>query len=166
MVFCFLSIEVQSSTLSPEDCFVWQVYLCGSLIMASILIVLYLEHSPPLYHAYFVMTVFLWTNIFSEYQFLRALWKYFLQAKESYHVIELSATCVVSIIILECLVRSFTERIIYTWCFLIVGVISPLYLFKSIPRKSGIPIFLWVACWFLSIFTLMPAEIPDNTVLV
>ncbi|GJV95037.1 GPI ethanolamine phosphate transferase 1 [Tanacetum coccineum] len=86
--------------------------------------------------------------------------------KESFHVIELSATSVVSIVILECLVRSFTERVIYTWCFLIVGVISPLYLIKSIPWESGIPVFLWLACWFLSVFTLMPAEIPDNTVLV
>ncbi|PWA93645.1 transferase,sulfuric ester hydrolase [Artemisia annua] len=142
------------------------VYLCGSLIMASVFIMLYLEHSPPLYHAYFAMTVFLWTNIFSEYRFLRALWRHFLQGKESNYVIELFATSVVSIIILECLVRSFTERVIYTWCFLIVGVISPLYLFKSIPWKSGIPVFLWLACWFLSVFTLMPAEIPDNTVLV
>lgn len=142
-----------------------KVYLCGSLIMALVFVVLYLEHSPPLYHAYFAMTVFLWTNIFSEYRFLRAFCKY-LQAKESFHVMELSATCLVSIIILEFLVRSFTERIIYTWCFLIFGVISPLYLLKSIPSKLGISIFLCVACWFLSIFTLMPAEIPDNTILV
>ncbi|KAJ0817082.1 putative Type I phosphodiesterase/nucleotide pyrophosphatase/phosphate transferase [Helianthus annuus] len=143
-----------------------KVYLCGSFIMALIFIVLYLEHSPPLYHAYFAMTVFLWTNIFSEHRFLRAIWKYFLQTIESRHIIELSATCIASIIILELLVRSFTERIIYTWCFLIVGVVSSLFLYKSIPWKSGIPIFLWLACWFLSVFTLMPAEIPDNTVLV
>lgn len=142
-----------------------KVYLCGSLIMASIFVVLYLEHSPPLYHAYSAMTIFLWTNIFSEYRFLRALCR-FLQAKESFHFIELFATCAVSIIVLELLVRSFTQRIIYTWCFLIVGAITPLYLFKSIPWKSGIPLFLWLSCWFLSVFTLMPAEIPDNTVLV
>nr|KAJ0214022.1 hypothetical protein LSAT_V11C400226150 [Lactuca sativa] len=142
-----------------------KVYLCGSLVMASVFVVLYLEHSPPLYHAYFAMTVFLWTNIFSEYRFLKAFCRY-LQEKESYHVFELSATSLVSIIILELLVKSFTNRVIYTWCFLIFGVISPLYLFKSIPSKSGIPVFLCVACWFLSIFTLMPAEIPDNTFLV
>ncbi|XP_071711375.1 uncharacterized protein [Rutidosis leptorrhynchoides] len=143
-----------------------KVYLGGSIIMTSIFILLYLQHSPPLYHAYFATTVFLWTNIFGEYIFIRALWRYFLQAKEAYHVIELFVTGVVSIIILELLVRSFTERIMYTWCFSIVGVVSSLYLFKSIPWKSGIPIFLWLSCWFLSVFTLMPAEIPDNTVLV
>lgn len=134
--------------------------------MASIFIVLYLEHSPPLYHAYFAMTVFLWTNIVTEYRFLRAIWKHFVQTKESRHVIELSATCIASIIVLELLVRSFTQRIMYTWCFLIVGVVSSLFIYKSIPWKSGIPAFLWLACWFLSVFTLMPAEIPDNTILV
>nr|XP_043616910.1 GPI ethanolamine phosphate transferase 1 isoform X2 [Erigeron canadensis] len=176
-MLCLILHVVQSYTSLPGKIFRKEeavftkerpskVYLCGSLIMASIFIVLYLEHSPPLYHAYFAMTVFLWTNIVSEYSFMRALWRYFIQTKKSYHALELSATCLVSIIVLEFLVRSFTERSIYTWCFLVVGVISPLYLIKSGPWKSRIPIFLWSACWFLSVFTLMPAEIPDNTVLV
>ncbi|KAL8132416.1 hypothetical protein AgCh_008062 [Apium graveolens] len=49
--------------------------LCGSFFMAIVVIILFLEHSPPLYHAYSAMTVFLWTQIFSEYQFLNALWR-------------------------------------------------------------------------------------------
>ncbi|RDY07684.1 mcd4, partial [Mucuna pruriens] len=63
-------------------------------------------------------------------------------------------------------VNSFTERKLYTWCFLIAGAIASFYLFKSIPWRSGIPIYVCIACWFLSLFTLMPAEIPDNNQLV
>lgn len=63
-------------------------------------------------------------------------------------------------------VKSFMDRKIYTWSFLSVGVIASVYLLYSIPWDSGAPIFVWLACWSLSIFTLMPAEIPDNTKLV
>ncbi|TXG58989.1 hypothetical protein EZV62_016818 [Acer yangbiense] len=63
-------------------------------------------------------------------------------------------------------VHSFTKRELYTWCFLITGVVACFYLFNTIPRRSGIPIFVFVACCFLSVFTLMPAEIPDNNQLV
>ncbi|KAL8132417.1 hypothetical protein AgCh_008062 [Apium graveolens] len=139
--------------------------LCGSFFMAIVVIILFLEHSPPLYHAYSAMTVFLWTQIFSEYQFLNALWRY-LRGREHYHTIKLVATCLVSVFILEVLVKSFTERKLYTWCFLIVGLIAPVYLSRLIARKSGTPLFMWLSCWFLSVFTLMPAEIPDNTLLV
>ncbi|XP_074370937.1 uncharacterized protein LOC141712059 isoform X4 [Apium graveolens] len=139
--------------------------LCGSFFMAIVVIILFLEHSPPLYHAYSAMTVFLWTQIFSEYQFLNALWRY-LRGREHYHTIKLVATCLVSVFILEVLVKSFTERKLYTWCFLIVGLIAPVYLSRLIARKSGTLLFMWLSCWFLSVFTLMPAEIPDNTLLV
>ncbi|KAJ0098524.1 hypothetical protein Patl1_21939 [Pistacia atlantica] len=81
-------------------------------------------------------------------------------------IVKLLAIVAVSILILELLVNSFTERELYTWCFLIVGVVASFYLFKSIPWRSGIPIFVCIACWFLSVFTLMPAEIPDNNPLV
>ncbi|XXG59303.1 hypothetical protein AAC387_Pa04g1410 [Persea americana] len=63
-------------------------------------------------------------------------------------------------------VASFFERMLYTWCFLIFGVVAALYVFLSIPGQLFIPTFIWSACWFLSMFTLMPAEIPDNTHLV
>uniref|UniRef100_A0A2N9HG53 GPI ethanolamine phosphate transferase 1 n=1 Tax=Fagus sylvatica TaxID=28930 RepID=A0A2N9HG53_FAGSY len=75
-------------------------------------------------------------------------------------------TSTVALFILELLVNSFTDRKLYTWCFLTVGAIASLYLLKSIPWRSGIPIFVCIACWFLSIFTLMPPEIPDNNQLV
>ncbi|XP_043704890.1 GPI ethanolamine phosphate transferase 1 isoform X1 [Telopea speciosissima] len=142
-----------------------RVYLYGYLLMAILSIVLFLEHSPPLYHAYVAMTVFLWTKILSERQFLKAVWRHLSGSKFS-STVKLLATSAVSICILEVLVHSFTERKLYTWCFLIVGVVSVVYLFHSLPGRSMIPIFVWIACWFLSIFTLMPAEIPDNTQLV
>lgn len=141
------------------------VYLCGCLFMGSICILLLLEHSPPLYHVYATMTVFLWTKIFSEYQFLKAIWRD-LHRRQYNYIIELVVTCAVSVVILEFLVHSFTERKLYTWCFLIVGITASIHLYYLIPWKSGIPIFVWSSCWFLSIFTLMPAEIPDNTLLV
>lgn len=46
------------------------------------------------------------------------------------------------------------------------GVIASVYLLYSMPWGSGLPIFVWLSCWSLSVFTLMPAEIPDNTNLV
>ncbi|KAL7232483.1 hypothetical protein ACSBR2_010495 [Camellia fascicularis] len=141
------------------------VYLCGCLFMGSICILLLLEHSPPLYHVYATMTVFLWTKIFSEHQFLKAIWRDLRRRQYSY-IIALVVTCAVSVVILEFLVHSFTERKLYTWCFLIVGITASIHLYYLIPWKSGIPIFVWSSCWFLSIFTLMPAEIPDNTLLV
>uniref|UniRef100_A0A2N9G2R3 Aminotransferase-like plant mobile domain-containing protein n=1 Tax=Fagus sylvatica TaxID=28930 RepID=A0A2N9G2R3_FAGSY len=50
-------------------------------------------------------------------------------------------TSTVALFILELLVNSFTDRKLYTWCFLTVGAIASLYLLKSIPWRSGIPIF-------------------------
>ncbi|KAK9272720.1 hypothetical protein L1049_003097 [Liquidambar formosana] len=167
---------LQSYTSLPENIFrkeqvvqlrnnTGKVYLCGCLLMGILFTLLFLEHSSLLYHAYTAMTVFLWTQIFSKYWFLKALWRDLCGRKFSY-IIKILATCAVSIVILEFLVISFTERKLYTWFFLIVGVVASFHLFFSIPWRSGIPIFLWIACWFLSIFTLMPAEIPDNTPLV
>lgn len=63
-------------------------------------------------------------------------------------------------------VHSFTERKLYTWFFLIAGVVASILLHFSIPWRSGIPVFVCISCWFLSVFTLMPAEIPDNNNLV
>lgn len=63
-------------------------------------------------------------------------------------------------------VNSFTERKLYTWCFLILGAGGSIHLHNSIPWRSRLPVFVCIACWFLSTFTLMPAEIPDNNQLV
>ncbi|XP_050223836.1 GPI ethanolamine phosphate transferase 1 isoform X2 [Mercurialis annua] len=142
-----------------------KVYVFGCLVMGVISVLLFRERSPPLYHAYIAMTVFLWTHTFSEHQFVRALWRH-LTGKKIGYAIKLFAACSVSIVILEFLVNSFTDRKLYTWCFLIVGAMAFLYLYKSIPWRSGIPIFVCISCWCLSVFTLMPAEIPDNNELV
>ncbi|XP_073018983.1 uncharacterized protein [Primulina eburnea] len=143
----------------------WKVYFSGCLLIGSVCMLLFMEHSPPLYHAYFAMTIFLWIQISCEYQFIKALWIY-VHRKENAHLVKLVASFVVSVFVLEILVKSFTNRQLYSWIFVLVGVIASVYLLYSIPWKSGIPFFVWLACWFLSIFTLMPAEIPDNTKLV
>ncbi|KAL5582478.1 hypothetical protein UlMin_014920, partial [Ulmus minor] len=141
------------------------VKVCGYLLMGVSSILLLLERSPPLYRAYTAMTFFWWTQIFSEYQFIIALWKQ-LHGRRVDYVLKILTTCAVSVFLLKFPVNSFTERKLYTWYFLVVGPVGSLYLLKSIPWRSGIPIFVWAACLFLSIFTLMPAEIPDYNNLV
>ncbi|KAF1860089.1 hypothetical protein Lal_00027942 [Lupinus albus] len=142
-----------------------KIYLYGCVVTVMLSLLLLLDHSPPLYHMYMIMTSFSWVQIFSEYQFINSLWKH-LSGRKVNIVIKLLATTAISVFILEFLVNSFTERKLYTVCFLIAGVAASVYLLKSIPWKSGIPIYVWIACWFLSVFTLMPAEIPDNNQLV
>ncbi|KAK9104670.1 hypothetical protein Scep_021514 [Stephania cephalantha] len=86
--------------------------------------------------------------------------------KKNYQVYLPGFACALSISVLEFLVYSFTDRKLYTFCFLITGIVAALHVSWFIPGKSMTPIFLWVSCWILSTFTLMPAEIPDNTMLV
>ncbi|XVE83899.1 hypothetical protein DITRI_Ditri16bG0125300 [Diplodiscus trichospermus] len=148
-----------------QKCNSGKVQLWGCLFMGVVSLLLSLERSPPLYHAYFAMTVFLWTQILNEYQFIKALWRD-LSGRKFNYIIKLLAIGVVSVFILELLVRSFTERKLYTWCFLVVGAIASIYLYNLFPWRSGIPVFVCLTCWFLSLFTLMPAEIPDNNKLV
>ncbi|KAK9113910.1 hypothetical protein Syun_020707 [Stephania yunnanensis] len=143
----------------------YQVYLPGFGLMVIICVLLFLDHSPPLYHVYIGMTLFLWTQIFSEHQFLKATWRELCQRKSDF-IWKLFAACALSISVLEFLVYSFTDRKLYTFCFLITGIVAALHVSWFIPGKSMTPIFLWVSCWILSTFTLMPAEIPDNTMLV
>lgn len=174
-IICLLLHILQSYTSladvfkNPHDA--WQrnnktkVYLFGCLLMGAISVLLFMEHSPPLYHAYFSMTVFLWTQIVGEYQFIKTLCRWLSRGKYNY-IIKILAASAVSIFILEFLVNSFTERKLYTWCFFIMGIIAAFYLFHAIPWRSGIPIYVCCACWFLSVFTLMPADIPDNNGLV
>lgn len=170
-IICLLLHILQSYTSladvfkNPHDA--WQrnnktkVYL----LAGAISVLLFMEHSPPLYHAYFSMTVFLWTQIVGEYQFIKTLCRWLSWGKYNY-IIKILAASAVSIFILEFLVNSFTERKLYTWCFFIMGIIAAFYLFHAIPWRSGIPIYVCCACWFLSVFTLMPADIPDNNGLV
>lgn len=174
MIYVILHV-LQSYTSLPANIFskeqvpnprsTVKVHLLGGLLMGVACTLLLVEKSPPLYHAYVVMTMFLWTQIFSEYQFLKALCRYLCGRVNDYYL-KLIATGVFSVIILELLVKSFTDRKLYTWCFLTTGISVPFYLYKSLPMRSGMPIFVWLACWFLSVFTLMPPQIPENTLLV
>lgn len=69
-------------------------------------LLLLLEHSPPLYHAYMIMTSFLWVQIISEYQFIKALWKHLIGRSMSC-IIKLVTATAVSVFILEFLVWMF-----------------------------------------------------------
>lgn len=142
-----------------------KVHLGGCLLICLLSTIMYLENAPLLYHAYFAMTVFLWTQIFSNVPFLKAVWRDIASRKfgSSMKLLCISA---LSVFILECLVSSFSERKLYTWCFLTVGIVVALFIFLCSPGRPFMAIYIWMACWFISIFTLMPAEIPDNTNLV
>lgn len=61
---------------------------------------------------------------------------------------------------------SFFDRKLYTWCFLALGVLASVCGAFSIEASPAVAIYTWLACWFLSVFTLMPAEIPENNNLV
>jgi hypothetical protein len=63
-------------------------------------------------------------------------------------------------------VMSFFDRKIYTWCFLVLGILGSTYVALFIQASPALAIYIWLACWFLSVFTLMPAEIPENNNLV
>ncbi|KMZ72096.1 putative GPI ethanolamine phosphate transferase [Zostera marina] len=142
-----------------------KVYLGGFFFMVILSVLLFLEKSPLLYHAYFMMAVFLWTRIFRHLLVLKTIWKYIFQKKFSSFLM-LTATCLMSIFILEFLVSSFSERKLYTWFFLFVGLLGALLFFKIFPDRPLLAIYVLAVCWLLSVFTLMPAEIPDNNLLV
>lgn len=107
----FLKMEKKFLFLPVRCCLphinhsVWQVQLLGCLFMGVVSILLFVERSPPLYHAYFAMTVFLWTQILGQHQFINVLWRY-LSGRKFNYVIKLLATGVVSVFILELLVWS------------------------------------------------------------
>lgn len=80
-----------------------QIYLYGCLVTGMLCLLLLLERSPPLYHAYMIMTSFLWVQIISEYQFIKALWKH-ISGRRMNYIIKLLAITAVSVFILEFLV--------------------------------------------------------------
>jgi hypothetical protein len=63
-------------------------------------------------------------------------------------------------------VMSFFDRKLYTWCFLALGILASVYGALFIQASPAVAIYTWLTCWFLSVFTLMPAEIPENNNLV
>ncbi|KAJ0965385.1 hypothetical protein J5N97_026523 [Dioscorea zingiberensis] len=142
-----------------------KVHLGGCLLICLLSTIMYLENAPVLYHAYLAMTVFLWTQIVSNVSFLKAIWRE-MSSRKLGSSMKLLCMSALSIFILECLVSSFSERKLYTWCFLSVGIVAALFMRLFIPGRHFMAIYVWMACWFISIFTMMPAEIPDNTNLV
>lgn len=93
-----------------------QVYLSGFLLMAILSVLNLVEHSPPLYHAYIGMTVFLWTQIFSEYRLIRGLWRYLRERKAGYFI-KLLFAAAVSVVIVELLVCviGWSDRFFLKW---------------------------------------------------
>lgn len=105
--------------------------------MGVLSIVLYMNHSPPLYHAYVAMTLFLWTQIIGEYQFIKALWRY-LCGRDLNYFLKLLATFAVSLIVLEFLVwflKSLLQLCVFhslLWCSTNANINEYMYLFWSL----------------------------------
>uniref|UniRef100_A0A453NWR1 GPI ethanolamine phosphate transferase 1 n=1 Tax=Aegilops tauschii subsp. strangulata TaxID=200361 RepID=A0A453NWR1_AEGTS len=142
-----------------------KVYIGGCLFMGLSSIILLLEKSPPLYHAYVFMTIFLWTRIVQNYEFMKSAWRELFNMPFKY-IMNLLISSVAALLILEFLVMSFFDRKLYTWCFLALGILASVCGAFSIEASPAVAIYTWLACWFLSVFTLMPAEIPENNNLV
>lgn len=142
-----------------------KVYIGGCLFMGLSSIILLLEKSPPLYHAYVFVTIFLWTRIVQNYEFMKSAWRELFNMPFKYNM-NLLISSVAALLILEFLVMSFFDRKLYTWCFLALGILASVCGAFSIEASPAVAIYTWLACWFLSVFTLMPAEIPENNNLV
>ena len=68
-------------------------------------IILLLEKSPLLYHAYAFMTIFLWTRIVQNFEFLKAVWREFSNMPFK-HTLNLLISSVIALSVLEFLVRT------------------------------------------------------------
>ncbi|PKA57925.1 phosphatidylinositol glycan, class N [Apostasia shenzhenica] len=156
---------MKKNQVVPHGSMKKKVYIAGCLLMGLISFILLVENSPLLYHAYVLMCVFLWTRIFSDIHLLKVIWG-LLRNRHFKANLNLLAISAVAFFILEVLVCSFFERKLYTWCFLVVGAVAAVLMSSFVPQRPLIAAFVWACCWFLSLFTLMPAEIPDNTNLV
>ncbi|KQK00055.1 GPI ethanolamine phosphate transferase 1 [Brachypodium distachyon] len=142
-----------------------KVYIGGCLFMGLSSIILLLEKSPLLYHAYVFMTIFLWTRIVQNFEFMKSAWRELSNMPFKY-IMNLLSCSVAALFILEFLVMSFFDRKLYTWCFLALGMLSSICVAIFIQASPAVAMYTWLACWFLSVFTLMPAEIPENNNLV
>ncbi|KAM0867631.1 hypothetical protein ACQ4PT_041884 [Festuca glaucescens] len=138
-----------------------KVYIGGCLFMGLSSIILLLEKSPLLYHAYVFMTIFLWTRIVQNFGFMKSAWRELSNMPFKY-IMNLLISSVAALFILEFLVMSFFDRKLYTWCFLALGILASVYGALFIQASPAVAIYTWLTCWFLSVFTLMPAEIPEN----
>ena len=66
-------------------------------------IILLLEKLPLLYHAYVFMTIFLWTRIVQNFEFLKAVWRELANMPFKY-IFNLLTNSVVALLVLEFLV--------------------------------------------------------------
>jgi GPI ethanolamine phosphate transferase 1 len=66
-------------------------------------ILLLLEKSPLLYHAYVLCTIFLWTRIVQKFDFLKSIWRELANMPFKY-IFNLLTSSVVALLVLEFLV--------------------------------------------------------------
>lgn len=80
-----------------------KVYICGCFFMGLSSILLLLEKSPLLYHAYVLCTIFLWTRIVQKFDFLKSVWRELANMPFKY-IFNLLTSSVVALLVLEFLV--------------------------------------------------------------
>lgn len=71
-------------------------------------IILLLEKSPLLYHAYVFMTIFLWTRIVQNFEFLKAVWREFSNMPFKY-TLNLLISSGIALFVLEFLVCAYVD---------------------------------------------------------
>lgn len=141
------------------------VRVFGAVVMGLCSIILLVEHAPTLYHFYLALALLFWTEILTDVNILNTIWTAVRTAKLAFFV-KMSVAALTSFLLLEILVLSFFKREVYTGVFLVGGVVGAVVVSCNTPGLSMVPGFVWVSCWFLSGFTLMPVQIADNTLLV
>jgi len=100
----FPAILLKKALLHPKNTSM-KVYIGGCFFMGLSSIILLLEKSPLLYHAYAFMTIFLWTRIVQNFEFLKAVWREFSNMPFK-HTLNLLISSAIALFVLEFLVRT------------------------------------------------------------
>jgi phosphatidylinositol glycan class N len=98
----FPAILLKKAILHPKNTSM-KVYIVGCFFMGLSSIILLLEKSPLLYHAYAFMTIFLWTRIVQNFEFLKAVWREFSNMPFK-HTLNLLISSAIALFVLEFLV--------------------------------------------------------------
>jgi phosphatidylinositol glycan class N len=111
------------------------VRLAGGIFMGICSLILFVERSPPLYHAYLGLSVFFWTDILSNMTLLRSIASAVQSAKVS-QLLEVTATMAISFLVLEVLV-SFSIMGQQHWSYLASDYFCNSYVYlKGISDQS------------------------------
>ncbi|KAL9105859.1 MAG: hypothetical protein Q9227_009022 [Pyrenula ochraceoflavens] len=140
----------------------------SNAIFSSIAVLLYstlwIQKSSWTYYTYAAFPVFFWEEVLARREALLAGKKILFEHVHSFQDgMALFAGCVAFIGVLEALVQSYSQREIYTICFLL-ATLWPVSYGRIFLRSNIAVIITWIAsCTAMSTFTLFPAIKTENT---